>query len=485
MGLTSCEDMLNVDPKQSVKTEEALNSYDAAEAVLFATYDRFQNGTYYGRDFIIQTELLSDNLKINSSNSNRFTNEQYNYAGSHVGIWGNCYIVINRANNILAKIDSFTNPNDVEFDYRRDHVKAEALFLRALAYFDLIRAYGREYQYNTNAELGVPIVTKVYTLQEQIEFPARNTVKEVYDFIENDLATAKTLMINAETKTGIKSYFPYRVTSPAISAFQSRVFLYQNKWDEASAAATEAIATSGLSLVPGDQYVKIFKDDAETIFGLRWKTENESLGYDCLASIQNQKNGDGYGDAILRADMVNQFAPITKVNPADPATWTSPDYRWSIIQYGKRNGSGSYIPWNIKFNSWKGSFGMDNITLFRLSELYLTVAEAEANKTTPDEAAALTALNKIHKRAGLPDLVGLTGDALKNAILKERRIELAFEGHRFWDLKRKQLPITKGTATDYSATGEASVAWNDYRVVARIPIGETDINKNLKQNPGY
>ncbi len=133
------------------------------------------------------------------------------------------------------------------------------------------------------------------------------------------------------------------------------------------------------------------------------------------------------------------------------------------------------IYWNQKFNGHNGAFGVDDVPVFRISEIYLTRAEACSN--IPEmESLALDDLNDLREARGLARL-DLSGEALKAEIAKQRRVELAYEGHRFFDLKRKGMDIIKpsGEILDYVS----------YKMVARIPIRETDLNDNLTQNPDY
>ncbi len=122
-----------------------------------------------------------------------------------------------------------------------------------------------------------------------------------------------------------------------------------------------------------------------------------------------------------------------------------------------------------------GAFGVDDVPVFRISEIYLIRAEAYSN--IPEmESLALDDLNDLREARGLVRL-DLSGEDLKAEIAKQRRVELAYEGHRFFDLKRKGMDIIKpsGEILEYAS----------YKMVARIPIRETDLNDNLTQNPDY
>lgn len=127
-----------------------------------------------------------------------------------------------------------------------------------------------------------------------------------------------------------------------------------------------------------------------------------------------------------------------------------------------------------KYLGKNGTVNLDNIVIIRASEVLLNRAEAYYN--TNKEAEALTDVNTIRTRAGLPAKTGLTGQALLDEILKQRRLELAFEGHRFFDLKRLGKDLVKAPA---------NVPFTDFRILAGIPARELGANKNLVQNFGY
>ncbi|HYE55335.1 MAG TPA: RagB/SusD family nutrient uptake outer membrane protein, partial [Chitinophagaceae bacterium] len=153
------------------------------------------------------------------------------------------------------------------------------------------------------------------------------------------------------------------------------------------------------------------------------------------------------------------------------------DLRRSVLIKETKKGTQT-VYYTLKWPGAKGAFGLDDIMIIRISEVYLNRAEARAMQSGK-EALALQDLNRIHERAGLAPLVGLTGQALIDAIQRERRLELAFEGHRLYDLLRWGRDVIKTPAV-------ASLDWDDYRLIAPIPQGEIDVNPNLNpQNPGY
>ena len=136
---------------------------------------------------------------------------------------------------------------------------------------------------------------------------------------------------------------------------------------------------------------------------------------------------------------------------------------------------GQRLWWTTKFNSWGGVFGLDNIPLIRVAEIHLNRAEAYAHLKEYTECRA--AIDVLRKNRGLEE-TPVNNNELLDEVLTQRRIELAFEGHRFFDLKRLGKSISR-------PEGRVAIPYEDYRVVAPISITEQDVNSKLVDNPGY
>lgn len=460
VGFSSCEDWLETQPEQSISEELAFSTPETASAVMLGGYTGMFAQAYYGRDMIIAPELLADNAKISLTNSNRLLGESTNDERSHVGdqaFWTACYDVINRVNLVLANIESTPGLSQATIAQFR----GESYFLRGLVYFDLARVYARNPNFLiNNFDLGAPILLTPFDGLDEDAYPARATVDEVYNQAKSDLNQAIALLGNSNQ--------PFRASQVAAKALLSRVHLYLQEWQQAADLATEAINEAGFGLTSQANYFDIFTDDSEALFSLRI-TINESLGNNnSIAVLYIQSpDGTGYGDAVIRQNFLDAFE--------------AGDIRGDSIRADVKDGEP--VNYTLKFNSYGGSVGEDNIPIIRLSEVYLNRAEALAELGgAANETAALQDLNAIRNRAGLPDATS-SGNALIQDILDERRIELAFEGHRFFDLKRRGLDIPKGNPVDDCVT--CTIPYSDYRVVAAIQQAELDVNPNLVNNPGY
>lgn len=459
----ACDDLLDTEPNDRISNENAVSDYEGLVSALLGGYDRLRNNsddfdqgnTYYRRDFIIIADALADNLKQPANNTSRLLGVSDNTPYSHFNFWAQAYQLINSANFVISSVGTVDHSDQQELD----QLHAEALFLRAMGYFDLMRAYARNPNYPVDEPLGVPIVTAIISPIDA--FPARNQISEVYDQIIDDLNQAADL-INTSL------IFPNRASIHAINALLARVHLYAGNWEEAINHATAVIDNVGFDIESVD-YVNIFSDQSETIFGISYAA-NESPGLN--GSLEGILYVDpdidiGYGDFVIREGLLNLYEEgdvraelfISTTKGGEPVTYVG------------------------KYLGYGGTFGQDHIPLIRLSEMYLTRAEAKAEEGA-DLSGAIADLNKIRERAGLSATSASSQSEVLEAVLKERRLELAFEGHRIFDLKRRGLDIPKGeSGTD--CQDECLVPYADYRVIANIPTWETDANSNVEQNPRY
>ncbi len=465
----SCNKLLETNPKESIDLNIATKSKDALKATIISVYASMRGSGYYGRDFIVQCEVLADNGEITSSNSNRFVSEANNQPRAQVNIWNACYVNIFRCNYIMKYIDQIKGFTEDE----KQQLLGEAHFLRAYNYFDLVRSYARNPRFMYDFDLGVPIVTDAILDVTDPAFPgypARAKVDEVYAQIVKDLDSAELKLGRAEASS-ITQIAPFRASKLAAVALNSRVKLYRGDW-----AGAEASATSAISLMPFNSpklKVEFVSDSAtymskwgnlhpEMIFGLSFEAY-ESLGTDAIQYIYYKHPIlGGYGDITARAELLADYYGGT----ADPR-------RRSLIKQDVK--SSQIVYYCLKWPGAKPYRGGDDIMLIRASEVYLNRAEARAMQPGK-ESGAMDDLNKVHTRTKLAPIAALTGDDLTKEIWRERRIELAFEGHRLFDLLRTGRNIVKGATT---------IENKDYRLVAPIPTTETDVNKNLKPNPFY
>jgi starch-binding outer membrane protein, SusD/RagB family len=447
----SCkENFLDVKPGDSVPFDSAIKNEAEMQGAVNGMYSALRSANLYGRTIPLLGDLMADNVYVSASNSNRYiTHGNYtvnSLNGDVSGLWVNGYNAILRANQIInATISPETAASK--------QLKGEAYAIRGLMHFDLVRHFGQPFTVGPDAA-GVPIITK---FDPNLK-PARNTVKEVYTQVIADLTQAATLMTVKKA--------PIFMSSAGAKAILARVYMYQGDWDKALASANDVITNGGYKLAASTAYVDYWKNPvtqsgSETIFEINADNVN-NVGFDALAGIYDQT---GYGDMLCDTSLFNLYRAA--------------DVRKGLLIVGKRGGADAIIV--NKYPNNANANEKDELKVARLPEMHLIAAEAYYNKN--DAVNALKSLNVVAQQRE-PGFAGYasTGAAIFADILTERRKELAFEGHRFWDLARLKLPVVRSA---YYPAAARNIPATDNRRIQPIPQIELDANKAVTQNPGY
>jgi hypothetical protein len=482
--VSSCDSLLQVDPRQSIDADGALNTPDAMNAALNSVYSKLRSARIYGRDLLAVSDALAD-VGQTTSNSGRLLSENNNQPGAHFGTWQTAYAAINEANLILDGLDNVEGASAAQLA----RWEGEAKFLRGLYYFDLVKVYSyiptAIYEPGVIGQGGIPVVTEGVissgvALSRQ---SPRSTINEVYAQIYKDLEDAKRLLA---TGRGVQYG-----SGAAASALLSRVALYKGDWAKVVSESTTALASNVGTVLSGAAYVNGWRAPVhpESMFEVRFALAEESIGvneslqstYTALLNLTNKNSQGGWGDFIPNSSVRALFG-LSALQIANPATdnnnWDvtrNADVRAQLFTTGNTvRGAGRQIE-NTKFMSKSGFAYADNVPVIRKSEMHLN--RAEANYQLKNESAALTELNAFKALRGLP-AVTLSGNALLEEILLERLKEFIGEGHRFFDLKRYGRPIVKTTPA-------VNLAFDDFKILPPIPQREVDGNPNIKQNRGY
>ena len=447
---TSCEDAYNVDPDDEILESNAITSVADLEKAAIALY-----GTVSGSNLINYSSRFTDDLRLPADN--RGQGVQVHTWGITAGdttvesLWFNLYNVISRANRILAILDDIPAVTADE-EVSKARIKAECLGLRAMSHFDLLRAFGLSYDGNST-ELGIPNINYVVVLEQ----PIRNKVSENYSFINNDITTALGLLDASYTDNT-------RLTVNALHALKARVALYQGEYATAISSATEVI--NNVPLATATEYADIWTDssESEVVFKLKRTTGDGAVG-----TIFQDTNGD------IFFYMSNNLLNVA-YNIADP--------RFGVLLDLENSTASELIVG--KYLGTTANFGLNDVKIFRTSEMYLIRAEAYARTSQLDMAGTDMTFLRSKRGYASPTTYSTQAAALTDIIENERRIELAFEGHRYFDMKRRGLAISR-TATDDcgSASGACELASDDYRWVMPIPQTEIFANDNMEQNPEY
>lgn len=453
-----------VEPEQSVSPSQALNSVDGFESVLISSYDRLQSAARYGQVFMLYPDALADGATVTPTNSNRYTGPVDNVQGSHMTTWGGVYAGINETNLVLSQIGGLDiaapNPEAIQ-----NRIEGEAYFLRALNYFDLARTKGYEPGQEVDGfSLTSPLRLEPTESAEDAAVIPRADNTEIYNQVVSDLNAAITSLTAAEEAGEVNS--KNFATAAAAQALLARVSLYTRDWDTAATQAQNAINNSGLELVGPESFADAWAGTThpESIFELPMTTGTDG----------DATNTNGSLDALTIGDAQQAFS--FEVLPTQDliSLHEEGDVRLELYLEGSKGGDAvTYLA------KYPGAIApnVDPIPVIRLAEMYLIRAEALYEQD--DEAGARAALNTLRAARNASEVTA-TGDALLDAIFEERRLELVYEGHRFFDLKRRGLDMPK----PQQGRGLSTLPYSDYRVLAPIPNLQV-IEFELTQNPGY
>jgi hypothetical protein len=370
-------------------------------------------------------------------------------SGSVTSGYYNYYVAIDRANRVLTAMDGLTFTGaDVATANR---YRAELLALRAFFHFESLRGYASSYQ---TGALGLH-----YKKESSITYSGRDSFESVVANCSADLVAAKGLMpANFTDKT--------RITRLAISAIQARLALYAKNWSEAITYANEVIA--GAPLATKAQFPGIWTDANES--EVIWKAKRVATDTRTGAFYYRETGG-----IVLYAPAMKLINTFDKVN----------DIRYpAYIKFdATRTGTKSQYLVNKYIGGTSTAPGQADIKIFRTGEMYLIKAEAEA-ESTGDAAGDLNAL-RAARINGYTNATFADKPTLIDAIMTERYKELAFEGHRFYDLRRRNLPVQRLAVDAANASGAVTLLPTQAQYAFPLPTAEIQVNKNTVQNPGY
>jgi hypothetical protein len=502
--MSSCEKQLAIEPSQSIEATGALTTKEEISASIVSMYAFLKSPRLYGRDLIAIPEALADNGYA-TNKSGRLLAESNNNFGAHFTgtIWAVSYSAINQINLTLEAIPALQVAPAVT-TAEKALWEGQLYFLRGLYYFELMKAYA----YTPGAIVasqdrgGVVVSLKGFaTLAEAKAFkPSRQSVDSVYKVIIADLKRAETNLASSGTEKTV-------ATKQAAQALLSRVYLYAKDYANSKAYSDLVIASAGSRMTDQSDYVINWRsaENKETIFQIKFTLNSENIGVnESLQTTFTTLSAPaplpavtlGFGDLVPTLSLLNALG-ITLTGGNTNAVFTgsnagisarSSDVRNLLYEPGTTGRGKSYVE-TTKFLGKNGFPNLDNVPVIRISEMYLNRAEAFATPGSSvfNVVSALADLKTIKSKR----YVGYTGSAMEAAddllspallyeeILNQRRIELAFEGHRFHDLKRLGRDIVK------SAPSTLVVPFTDARILAPILQADVDGNTNLKQNFGY
>lgn len=474
MVMISCsEESFNVLPNHQDTPSSIFVSEANYRGVVDGAYDAFKSPTYYNGDTgnsIILGDILADNLIL--SPQGRGTNRaayEWSYSpldGAVTSLYSSAYFVISRANLVLDNIGK------VPYTPYMKNIEAEAKAIRAIAHFDLARAYCKIPTQSADAlnSLGISYV-KIF---DPKILPSRDeTVKITYENIISDL---KEALVNINTNNGGVS----RLNRASVLAYLSKVYLYYGDYDNSVLYGEQAIELTP-SVGSISNFTNIWRDatdDGEmfTILNENLATDNVTVGV-----AYNQNSSGIRSESYVNYDLFLKYQDndVRKNAYLLTANYSGVPYN-HVIKHRTRTRSTTAQVVDVK--------------ILRSADLYLTVAESHLKSSTPNQSRALQLLNILRNQRYSNYVNGTeSGSELLDAILNERRLELAFENDRFWTLKRLGLPVNRsnfgssvnGGGTDAPTGLLKTLPSSSHRFVLPIPQDAINLNPNIKQNPGY
>jgi len=493
VALGSC-DILDKQPLPSIAPENFFQNADDAEAGLTAAYDALQGTGLYSQDLIVAGEMPSDNCFSTNGDVTALGRLTWTpTTGQIYNIWRDSYLGINRANAVLKYVPAIDMTAA-----RKNQILGEAYFLRALHYYNLVKLYG-----------AVPLRLEPTESGEQtvVSLP-RTSAETVYAQIAADLNTADGMVPAAN---------PNRITKGAVNALLAKVLLTQRQWAPAAAAANKVITEGGYALAAN--------------FKSLYPAEN--VRPETILEVQNQGTPDGNNilpDLLLPSPPATYSFPKFNIPTLYRSTATAKptdltfvvdtlnDQRWSRratrtvtaggVVYVQRDYASFVLgssrdskasandlgPFVYKWPGAPNGFNSpDNTYILRYADVLLMYAEA-LNEQNGPSADALAKLNMVRTRAGLPALTAASPQyaskkALRDEIDRQRRLEMAFEGERWFDLLR-YARHNQAEAGAHAVTALDIIEQKLNRRDANLllfPLPQAELNNNaqLQQNPGY
>ena len=459
---TSCSDFLDRQPTNAANAEQAIATERDAEVVINGIMYKMSSSSYYGRNFQLYADAKGGDLTIMANGrgcDNLYTFDHTPTSGAYESFWSKMYDCIMQTNTLIEGIEKLDATDELNY------YKGEALALRAMIHFDLVRLYGMPYTTNKQA-LGVPVVLTTLDATSQ---PQRSTVEEVYKQIVADLTEARQLM--AVDKSQHNGYLGYY----GCVALQARVALYMADYATALSAAKEVIDSGKFTLYTPSQWCASWSRQygTESIFEIGVDTQSDlgtsSLGYYYMRYGQ-KKNAMGW---FLASDyFLNRLG-----EDAD-------DVRWGVMDLDemaeeksitRRGACYKYMGGVDMAGDGKETSTAVNLKVIRLSEVYLIAAEAALH--TGDAASAASYLNAIRCRA--PHLAEATAATVTDdMIMDERSKELFGEGQRFFDMMRTGRTVEyNDDLADVPVSHRAKTVDNTFGGIV-LPIPQDEINAN-------
>ncbi len=464
IGISSCEKLLDKEPTDKLSLEDLFKDVSGSKTALAGAYKELNEAEHYQKNTMIYPDIMAGNIKF-SKTTNLLFDDVFGFVqtaqeSSMNDTYSHLYSELNNVNNII-KYTPTAQGSAIE----KAKIIAEAKCLRALLHFDLVRVFSQPVNFTaTGSHLGIPLILQPQLFADPA--PKRSTVAESYAAIVADLTDA--LLAFDENNTGVltggtkQNYF----TKRSAQALLAKIYLYQRNWDKAFELSDLVIKSNQYTLLTESAYVASWTGrtpSSESIFEI---------------ALEPTFSGNSLGSYY---DITNTMFRMYAATNDLLTLYSSTDVRRSSSMFNPLTLLGTNYFFTKKYAS--SSTAATPVKVLRLSELYLIRAEAAAEKSSPDFVLANSDLNIIRKRADASAVnlnITIKSDLL-DAILLERRKELAFEGNLLFDLLRHKKDITRVDVTAQTKNLPA----NDSKLVMPFPANTINANINMIQNPGY
>lgn len=528
--LFSCEkDFLDQTPKDSLTGETVWTDPQGATQFVNAIYGQIPSG--FDRNYqgwakgLYLLDGASDDGDVGMPWTHSNELQSGNFLPSNVPwgeTWGDYYGLVRKTNVALENLGKLPDES------LRNRLMGETYFLRGFIYHELLRLYGMP---STGGEpTGVPLLDHSLTLQDDFQIP-RSTYDQVVDFIVSDLEKAAAMLPKkGQIEAG-------RATSGAAYALESRVLLYAERWQDAANAANKVINTD-YTLFSDYRTLFLTKNNNEIIFAKKFQAPDKihlwtNAGFDVLNSPPSIRGGSdaGWGGNVPTQNFVDSYDmidgkpqstsplfdannPYVNLDPRFEATvvHNGSTFRGRVIELFAGGADVTGRAEDTKTGYILRKFHEEQYVLYtkssdqdwifiRYAEVLLNYAEAKNEASGPDQSV-YDAINAIRSRASVnmpPLTAGLTKDQMRDKIRNERRIELAFEEHRFFDIRRWKIAesllnnvgligmkMTKsGSTITYTRYVFETRGFPSKLYVLPIPQSEIDKNPAAKQINGW
>jgi hypothetical protein len=505
----SCEDSLDLVPQGTISSVSVYADPAFAEVFLNGIYNGVPNGFDAPGGWYMLTSATDDaenaypwptsNTIFNTANITS-NNSPYN------GLWINSYFQIRKLNNFIQNYDQLTGTDAVN-----NRLKGEAHYLRGFYYSLMLKALG-----------GVPIITVPQELTDDL-LVSRSTSEETLNFIVSEFDTAAGFFENAESASSTRGSWD------AAMAMKGRVLLYEGKYAESAAASKQVLDNTSRSLDADYESVFVTNGASEVIFDTQFSDPDKTHWGNLFNTPKSTSAVSGWGGTGPTQNLVDQYEmqatglvpsevgsgydannPYAGRDPRldasilyDGSVWKGltwefrPGGHAGIATSGDFTRTGYGLRKMIQEDGNHGDGSTQHWIQLRLAEVYLNYAEALIESGV-GLALAVDAINTVRTRSNMPTIVVTGQSALRIKVRRERRIELAFEEHRFWDIRRWGIAGDPEVLTIYRVDMDAAGnligdgreiwetrTWNNSNFKFPIPQSEIDKNSNLTQTSGY